>query len=61
MITVQVLINGQVIACRSARNYGEKSNGFTRYVVDDGNEILHKREDGAISLAIDLLTLIKEI
>ena len=61
MITVQVLINGQVIACRSARNVGTDCKLRTKYFVDDGTEILHKREDGAIKLAISMLKLIKEI
>ena len=68
MITVQILINGQVILARSARNVGSagESNdeGYPTdmclYHVDDGSTIKHKRSDGAVKLAHLLLDTIKE-
>ncbi len=62
MITVSIHINGKVIACRSAVNKGRMvEGGPTRYEVDDGNWILHSKDDGAINLAIKMLQRIKEV
>ena len=71
MITVQILINDRVVICRSARNisptpppvgtpqqrrYGE----WCLYHVDDGRELTHRREDGAIKLAVEMLKGVAE-
>jgi hypothetical protein len=57
MITVQILINGQVLIARSARNVGNptKEPGWSRYEVDDGRLLDHRRSDGAARLAIAML------
>lgn len=60
MITVAILINGQPIMARSAVNQGRQPDGRTRYLVDDGSEILHVREAGAVPLAIEMLKTLKE-
>lgn len=60
MITVAILINGQPIIARSAVNKGVGADGLTRYAVDDGSEIFHRRDDGAVPLAIQMLQTIKE-
>ena len=61
MITVTVSINGAPIFTRSAVNQlVEDLEGKTRYNVDDGTEIWHKRDAGAVKLAIAMLKLIKE-
>jgi len=60
MITVAILINGQPLTARSAVNTGKTlENGCTVYKVDDGSEIHHKREDGAVKLCAKLLKTIK--
>ena len=56
MITVQILINDQVIFVRSARNQSEiNESGETKYIVDDNKVIWHKRKDGAKELAKKML------
>ena len=64
MITVAILINGQPIVTRSATNQGKPPGGVpsgaTAYFVDDGTVIHHRREDGAINLAIAMLKTVKE-
>ncbi len=60
MITVAILINGQPIMARSAVNKGEGSDGRSRYDLDDGSVLYHRREDGAVPLAIEMLKTIKE-
>lgn len=52
MISVSIAINGSPIYTRTAVNRGEVSNGLTKYELDDGSTILHRRSDGAVSLAI---------
>lgn len=61
MITVAILINGQPIMARSAVNEGEspKKPGHHLYRCDDGTVIEHKRDWGAVPLAIQLLDTIK--
>jgi hypothetical protein len=61
VITVSILINGQPIFTRSARNNFEKnSNGETKYIADTGEVVWHKRDmrNGAIELSKKLLDLI---
>lgn len=61
MITVSILINGQPIFTRTAVNKGEtQPKGYCKYLLDDGSTILHKRENGAVSLAKLMLDKIKE-
>jgi hypothetical protein len=61
MITVQVNINGNCIAARSAvRIEDEDAVGKATYRVDDGTEIRHNPKEGAIKLAHKLLDCIKE-
>lgn len=60
MITVAILINGQPIAARSAVNIEECASGH-KYKLDDGKTLLHRREDGAVKLAIEMLKTIKEV
>jgi hypothetical protein len=66
MITVAILINGQPIMARSAVNTGhrELSGPFgqrrTIYDVDDGTQVHHHPDDGAVALAIKLLETIHE-
>ena len=57
MLTVAILINGEPIMARSAVNR-LKEKGV--YICDDGSEIKHDPEDGAVKLAIKLLNTIKE-
>lgn len=61
MITVAILINGQPVATRSAVNKCKGPLGTNMYKVDDGSEILHNPEDGAVVLAKKLLDTIKEV
>lgn len=61
MITVAILINGKPIAARSAINRGTQPDGRTRYEVDDGGTVLHRREDGAVRLAVKLLRRVREL
>jgi len=61
MITVAILINGNPIMARSAHNTGKEiSPGCYEYRVDDGSQIIHRRDAGAVPLAIKLLKTIKE-
>ncbi len=60
MLSVSICINGQPIYARTAVNQGEQPSGFTKYLLDDGSTVLHKPEDGAVALAIQLLKTIKE-
>lgn len=61
MITVAILINGNPIMARSAVNTGcENEKGEIAYRVDDGSEVIHNPEDGAVELALKLLATIQE-
>jgi hypothetical protein len=61
MITVVIYINERPVFTRSARNMKDvAADGSTRYDVDDGSRIWHKREDGAVALAKEMLETIKE-
>lgn len=61
MITVSILINGQPIFTRSARNQDNEQdeNGETKYITDAGDVIWHDRKNGAIVLAKVMLDTIK--
>lgn len=61
MITVAILINGEPILVRSARNLGTEDGETYSYKVDTGDIITHKREDGAVVLAHMLLDTIHEV
>lgn len=56
MIGVSITINGQPIYARTAVNR-LKERGV--YVADDGSEIKHDPDEGAVELAIKLLKTIK--
>ena len=63
-ITVTILINGQPIYTRSARNVsqsGTKDDEISMYKVDTGEVIAHKRKDGAVKLAKKMLDTIREV
>jgi hypothetical protein len=61
MITVSVFINGTPIFTRSAVNQAiRNSAGETEYLMDDGLKIYHRRELGAVRLAVEMLKTIKE-
>lgn len=60
MITVSISINGEPIFARTAVNIGKVSNGFTKYKLDSGNTVLHKRKEGAVALAKLMLNDIKD-
>jgi hypothetical protein len=63
MITVSILINGNPIMARSAVNKGPQkgmNKKFCRYEVDDGSDVYHNPDDGAVKLAIKLLKTICE-
>lgn len=71
MITVTIFINGNPVFTRSAVNTGETDARWgsadddvqrvkTKYKVDDGSDLWHAREDGAVPLAIQMLKTIKE-
>ena len=61
MITVAILINGNPIAARSAVNIEACTSGYHKYKLDDGTTLLHRRENGAVKLAIEMLKSIKEV
>ena len=58
MITVSILINGRPLIVRSACNATPDAaqTSPSRYKVDDGRIIEHARIDGAVSLAMKMLT-----
>lgn len=61
MITVSILINGQPIFTRSARNQDDEQNenGETKYVTDANDVIWHDRRNGAVELAKAMLNTIQ--
>jgi len=62
MITVQILINGEVIYARTAVNVKDIDlNDTCEYKVDDGSKIIHNRKDGAVKLSKKILDTIKEV
>lgn len=70
MITVTISINGAPIYARSARNIGPLVGdqetltsfaGMCVYKLDTGEEITHKRDDGAVALAHEMLKTIREV
>jgi len=61
MITVNILMNGQPIYTRSAKNVKKMKGDMYQYKLDDGSEIVHNRKHGAIKLAIKMLKQIKEV
>lgn len=61
MITVAILINGNLLMARSAVNQAKQNDkGETMYVTDSSEIVWHKREDGALKLAHKLLDTIRE-
>jgi len=61
MMTVVIYINNVPIVSRSARNVEFIEDDTYRYKVDDGQELIHKRSDGAIKLAINMLKNVKTL
>lgn len=57
MIGVYITINGEPIFARTAVNR-LRERGV--YVSDDGSEIQHNPDDGAVALAIKMLQTIQE-
>ena len=64
MITVAILINGNVVYARTAVNVADhfdtKMGNCCKYKLDDGSVVLHKQEDGAVKLAKKMLDTIQE-
>ena len=61
VISVSISINGEPIFARSATNVGDvQPRGHSKYLIDDGSTLIHRRDDGAVKLAIELLKTIKE-
>lgn len=60
MITVSISINNRTVFARSAVNVQELADGVCEYEIDDGRRIQHKRSNGAIPLAIQMLSGIHE-
>lgn len=61
MITVTILINGQPLFTRSARNtLVQNDEGQFEYAVDTGQRVYHARDEGAVHLAKLLLDTIRE-
>jgi hypothetical protein len=63
MITVVVLINGQPIFTRSARNLGivdESHPNWCKYKTDSGQIVIHERKEGFVPLAKMMLDTIDE-
>ncbi len=61
VLTVAILINGRLLVARSATNKGfDAKKGRVRYHVDDGSDVWHDPDDGAVALAKKLLDTIKE-
>jgi hypothetical protein len=57
MITVAIMINANPIITRTAVNKGEVPSAphITKYHVDDGSTVHHKRGDGPVVLAKKIL------
>lgn len=60
MISVSISINGNAIMARSARNVETLDDGRCRYRLDDGTEVVHDPDDGAVKLAKKMLDQIEE-
>ena len=61
MITVVILINGNPIMARSATNTSKETpDGSHIYHLDTGKQLIHRRSDGPVKLAIAMLKTIKE-
>ena len=58
MLTISILINGEPLYTRTVVNRLLEKGV---YICDDGSEIKHDPNDGAVKLAIKALKTIKEI
>ena len=58
MLTVCIFVNGKPIYTRTVVNR-IKEKGV--YICEDGSEIVHDPDDGAIKLAIKALETVKEV
>ena len=67
MITVTISINGSPIYTRTCTNTGnvkallDDDRAFCTYKCDDGSEIIHAPDDGAVELARLMLDTIHEV
>jgi hypothetical protein len=61
VLTVSILINGQPIYTRTARNTSRTDDkGSTVYELDTGDILFHKPKHGAVALAKKMLDTIVE-
>ena len=62
MISVVIFINDQPIVARSAHRTDVKTSrpGVCMYLSDDGRKIYHAYDDGAVALAIKMLSNVVE-
>ena len=59
--SASVQVNGNVVVARSCRRTDRTDeDGRSIYKVDDGSEVAHYREDGAVELAKKLLNTVEE-
>ena len=65
MITVAILINGNVVYARTAVNVADhfdtKLGNCCKYKLDDGSIIYHRDEDGAVNLSKKMLDTIQDV
>lgn len=62
MITVHIAINGKPIFTRTAHRRTKRwaKGDENAYLVDTGEMVYHKMDEGAVKLAIKMLKTIKE-
>lgn len=64
MISVSIFINGKPIFTRTAIRMTKIKKALVKnlysYKVDDGSNIIHDQDEGAVELAIKMLKTIKE-
>lgn len=60
MLTVVIMINGEPVFTRSAVRVEDLEDNHGRYEVDEGSELVHDRDEGAVELARKLLDTIDE-
>lgn len=59
--SASINISGNVLTARSCYNTGDVDDqGRTKYKVDNGEVIWHRRSDGAVELAKKLLETVKD-
>jgi hypothetical protein len=60
VLTVAIMVNGEPIYARSAVRVEDLEDNHGRYEVDDGSELVHDPDEGAVELAEKLLQTIDE-